>query len=59
MLLWLWHRLEAAAPIQPLDWKLPYASGATIKRKEERKKKSLARNHECSRLTKLRPRYDP
>ena len=26
-LLWLWHRLAAAAPIQPLAWELPYATG--------------------------------
>ena len=31
-LLWLWHR-PAAAPIQPLAWVLPYASGAALKRK--------------------------
>ena len=24
--LWLWCRLAAAAPIQPLAWKLPYAA---------------------------------
>ena len=27
-LLWLWPRLAAVAPIQPLAWELPYASGA-------------------------------
>ena len=26
-LLWLWCRLAAAAPIQPLAWEPPYASG--------------------------------
>ena len=31
LLLWLWHRLAAAAPIQPLAWELPYATGAAIK----------------------------
>ena len=25
-LLWLWSRLAAAAPIQPLAWELPYAT---------------------------------
>ena len=24
MLLWLWHRPAAVAPIQPLAWNLPY-----------------------------------
>ena len=27
-LLWLWHRLAATAPIQPLAWEPPYAAGA-------------------------------
>ena len=31
-LLWLWYRLVAAAPIGLLAWKLPYATGAAIKR---------------------------
>ena len=26
MLLWLWHRLAATAPIGPLAWELPYAA---------------------------------
>ena len=26
-LLWLWHRLAAAAPIGPLAWEPPYAAG--------------------------------
>ena len=33
VLLWLWHRLSAAAPIQSLAWELPYAEGAALKRK--------------------------
>ena len=43
-MLWLWLRPAATAPIQPLAWELPYASGVAIKniekerdRKEERK----------------------
>ena len=32
-LLWLWHRPAAAAPIQPLVWKLPCATGAALKKK--------------------------
>ena len=31
--LWLWHRPAAAAPIQSLAWELPYATGATLKKK--------------------------
>ena len=33
-LLWLWYRLAAVAPIQPLTWELPYASGAALERKK-------------------------
>ena len=36
VLLWLWRRPAAAAPIQRLAQELPYAAGATIKRKEKR-----------------------
>ena len=34
-LLWLWHRSAAVAPIRPLAWELPYAAGATLKRKKK------------------------
>ena len=37
-LLWLWCRPAATAPIQPLAWELPYATGAAQKRKKGRKK---------------------
>ena len=30
-LLWLWCRLAAVAPIQPLAWELPYAVGVALK----------------------------
>ena len=33
-LLWLWWRLAATAPIQPLAWELPYAAGAALKGKK-------------------------
>jgi len=29
-LLWLWYRLAAAAPIQPLERELPYATGVAL-----------------------------
>ena len=38
-LLWLWHRLEATAPIGPLAWEPPYAVGAALKKIKKRKKK--------------------
>ena len=31
--LWLWHSPAAAAPIRPLAWELPYATGADLKSK--------------------------
>ena len=38
-LLWLWCRLEDTAPIQPLAWEPPYATGAALKDKKEKKRK--------------------
>ena len=32
VLLWLWHRLAATAPIPLLAWELPYVTGAALKR---------------------------
>ena len=37
-LLWLWHRLAAAAPIQPLALEPAYAAGAALKSKKKKKK---------------------
>ena len=34
-LLWLWHRLAAAAPIRPLAGEPPYAVGAALKRQKK------------------------
>ena len=38
-LLWLWLKLAAAAPIQPLAWECSYAMGAALKKKEKKVKK--------------------
>ena len=38
-LLWLWHRLAAAAPIRPLAWEPSYAVGAALKKRQKTKKK--------------------
>ena len=38
VLLWLWHRLAAAAPIVPLDWETPYAMGVALKRQRQKRK---------------------
>ena len=32
-LLWLWCRLAVTAPIEPLAWELPHATGAARKKK--------------------------
>ena len=40
-LLWLWRRLASVALIQPLVFELPYAEGAALKKKKERKKKEI------------------
>ena len=40
MLLWLWHRPAAAAPIRPLAWELPYVAGTPLKKKKGRKEKN-------------------
>ena len=39
VLLWLWCRLAATAPIRPLAWEPPYATSAALKRQKEKKKK--------------------
>ena len=50
-LLWLWGRPAAAAPIQPLAWELPYASGVALKRKKEKEKEQLVLTQSsCSKL---------
>ena len=33
VLLWLWHRPGAVAPIRPLAWEPPYAMGAALKKR--------------------------
>ena len=37
MLLWLWRRPAATAPVQPLAWELPYARGLALKDKKKKK----------------------
>ena len=36
VLLWLWWRLGAAAPVWPLAWVLPYATSVALKRKKKK-----------------------
>ena len=45
--LWLWCRPAAAARIQPLTQELPYAIGATLKRKKKSSYNNLELHAEC------------
>ena len=38
ILLWLWHKLAAVAPIRPLAWDPPYAAGTALKRPKKQNK---------------------
>ena len=40
VLLWLWCRLAATAPIQPLAWELPYVVGPALKRQKKKSKQT-------------------
>ena len=44
MLLWLWRRLAAAAPIQPLAWEPPYAVGAAQEMAKRQKNLKIKKN---------------
>ena len=37
-LLWLWYRPVATAPIRPLAWELPYATGAALEKTNKQTK---------------------
>ena len=39
MLLWLWCRKAATAPIRPQAWESPYAMGAALKKAKRQKRK--------------------
>ena len=39
VLLWLWRRPVATAPIRPLAWEPPCAAGAALKRRQKKKTK--------------------
>ena len=36
-LLWLWHRAAATAPIGPLAWEPPHATGVALEIQKEKK----------------------
>ena len=39
VVLWLWHRAVATAPIRHLAWEPPHAAGTALKRQKAKKKK--------------------
>ena len=41
LLLWLWRRPVATAPIRPLAWEPPYAAGAAQEMAKRPKKKKI------------------
>ena len=40
---WLWRRAAAIAPIRPLAWEPPYATGAALEKAKRQKKKKKKR----------------
>ena len=40
MLLWLWHRPMATAPIRPLAWESPCAAEVALEKTKRQKKKN-------------------
>jgi len=45
MMLWLWHRPVATAPVRHLAWESPYAVGTALeKAKRQKKKKKRPKN---------------
>ena len=51
-LLWLWCRLAAIAPVEPLAWETPYAKSEALRKKKKRnshpgsEETNPTRNHE-------------
>ena len=61
VLLWLWRRLAATAPIQPLAWEPPYAAGAaqeietTTTTTDKKTKKKNNNNNKNEIKNKIKP----
>ena len=47
VLLWLWCRPVATAPIGPLAWEPPYAAGAALEMAKRQKKKELKKKKDA------------
>ena len=50
VVLWLWRRPTAAAPIPPLVQELTYATGSALKRQKKKKKKKKVGRGELLRI---------
>ena len=55
-LLWLWCGLAATAPIQRLAWEPPYAAGAALKGKGEKKERK--EKHKSVGHTSIHAKYE-
>ena len=49
-LLWLWCRPAAPAPIPPLGWEPPYASGVALEKEKKKKKKKERKKRKNRRI---------
>ena len=52
MLLWLWYRPAAVAPIRPLAWEPPYTAGVALKRPPPPEKKMKSKDDTFKRPIK-------
>ena len=43
-LLWLWHRPAATAPVRPLAWESPHATGMALEKERQKEKKNPTSN---------------
>ena len=51
MLLWLWRRPAATAPIRPLAWEIPYAMGAALEKAKRQERKEGRKGKKEKRKT--------
>ena len=59
MLVWLWCRPVATAPIQPLAWEPSYAMGVSLKRQKKRKERKKDQRTNLRGLTQKEIRKEP
>ena len=51
-LLWLWLWLATVAPILPLAWELPYATGAALKSQKQQQQQKTNNAH-CKQIHQI------